>query len=118
MQERELFSDEESEASASELQPRQKVEVSVLRHIPAALKILDGRNRPCEIYSPRCLYEEELIKTGKHLMPKVEEGVKLAANRLFSIEDALFEYARIRERVKEGGKVQREQLQTLWETYG
>lgn len=51
-------------------------------------------------------------------MPKVEEGVKLAANRLFSIEDALFEYARIRERVKEGGKVQREQLQTLWETYG
>ena len=56
MQERELFSDEESEASASELPSSQKVEVSVLRHIPAALKILDGRNRPCEIYSPRCLY--------------------------------------------------------------
>lgn len=85
MQEKELFSDEESEGSVSELPYGQMVEVSVLRHIPAALKILDGRNRPCEIYSPRCLYEEELVRTGKHIMPKVEEGVKVAANRLFSI---------------------------------
>jgi hypothetical protein len=51
-------------------------------------------------------------------MPKAEEGVKVADNRLLSIEDALFEYARIRERVKERGKVEKEPLQTLWEIYG
>ena len=50
-------------------------------------------------------------------MPKAEEGVKVADNRLLSIEDALFEYARIRERVKERGKVEKEPLQTLWEIY-
>jgi hypothetical protein len=75
--------------------------ISVLKHIPAARKILDGQNKAYEIYSPRCLYEEELTRTNKCIMPKADESGKFVGNRLISIEDAMFEYGRMKDRIKD-----------------
>ena len=50
-------------------------------------------------------------------MPKAEETNKTISNRLFSIEDAVFEYGKIRDKNLEGAGESGPPI-TLWEVYG
>lgn len=80
----------ESDSDVSLLEANPPPAVSILKHLPAPLKLLEAHNPTYELYSPRCLYTEELARTYKYLMPKVEEATKIAGHRLQSIEDAVF----------------------------
>jgi hypothetical protein len=50
--------------------PQQPIAINILKHLPAPLQLLDHHNPTYEIYSPRCLYTEELSRTNKYLMPR------------------------------------------------
>lgn len=53
MTDKEQF-DSDSDVSLCEEPPKQAV--SVLKHLPAPLKLLEQHNPTYELYSPRCLY--------------------------------------------------------------
>jgi hypothetical protein len=46
---------------------------------------MEGHNHTYEIYSPRCLFNDELEKTNKYIMPKPDDASKIVGNRLLSI---------------------------------
>lgn len=46
---------------------------------------MEGHNNTYEIYSPRCLFADELEKTNKYIMPKLDDTSRLIGNRLLSI---------------------------------
>lgn len=51
-------------------------------------------------------------------MPKAEEPGKFVGNRLISMEDAMFEYGRMKDRIKDLlNKQEKEIRDTLWEVY-
>lgn len=51
-------------------------------------------------------------------MPKAEESGKAIGNRLISIEDAVFEYGRMKDRIKDLlNKQDKDVRDTLWEAY-
>ena len=83
------FEDSDSDTSLQEYQP-QPMPISVLKHLPAPLQLLDALPRTYEIYSPRCLYAEPLNRTPQYTMPKAEHPHKVLPQRLHSIEDACF----------------------------
>ena len=90
----------------------------MLKHLPAARQILEGQTRTYELYSPRCLYKVDLTSTLKHVHPSAEHTDRRVGNRLISMEDAVFEYAKMKERMQNlFAKKDRESVHTLWELY-
>ncbi len=93
--------------------------VPVLKFLPQARELLKGKNQPYEIFSPRCLFPEELSRIPKALMPRQEECTRAAGSRLQSMEDALYEHGKMKEKLRDSLTKQDKELRcTLWDLYG
>ena len=90
-------SDNEYEPSPSPPQPN----VSVLKHLPAPLRLLPPNTHSYELYSPRCLYPHTLPTPGYSAMPTIGNLAKKSMlNRLLALEDTFFERTVIRDRAQ------------------
>jgi hypothetical protein len=79
----------DSEQSMSPSRPQPPV--SILKHLPAPLRLLPLEHSSYELYSPRCLFSQPLPLTKPHSMPRIDNvGKKSNQNRLLALEDAFF----------------------------
>lgn len=99
------FEDSSSDSSSSESclpgQP-QTYDVSILKHLPEARRILEGQNYEQQV--TKCMYELPLSKNPTMTVPKAQpissNKSQLANNRLTKLEEAMFDHGVMRDKIK------------------